>query len=536
MDEGSSLSRARQAYADQDWRTAAAYFDEVSPAHLTADDLAASADVMWHLGQLEDNLQLLAAACGAFEADDRLEEAAHAALHLGHFHMTRGDEPQAMAWIGHAGRLVDEIGECAALGWFVEVTELESNLKTGDVSAALRAARRVQDLGRRLDDLELIAMGLNGEGRALVRSGAVLDGLALLDEAMVAVLDGKTSLFAAGTLYCHTIAVCHDVADIRRMARWVDLTEQWIAAVGPVIFVDAYCAVYRGRLHLVRGEWEEAERVALRAAADLDASRVKLAAEAWYVVGESRRFRGDHPRAADAYAKAHSQGRDPQPGRAQLQLSEGDAVGAATSLRSALVAVGADPLRRAPLCRAAVQVGIAAGRLDEAAAAASELIETASKYGTSGLQSMAADARGAVLLAEGRIEAALPVLRDACQRWHELGAPNDAAGVCLRLAEAYRALGDEASASAELARAEEAYEQLGVHRAKSKAPDGLSRRECEVLTLVADGHSNREIAAALFISDRTVARHLTNIYNKIGVASRTQATRYAIDHGLTATQ
>jgi len=535
MDESSSLSRARQAYADQDWRTAAACFDDVPPAHLTADDLAASADVMWHLGRLEDNLRLLAAACDAFEADDRLEEAAHAALHLGHFHMTRGDEPQAMAWIGHAGRLVDEIGECAALGWFVEVTELESNLMTGDVSAALRAARRVRDLGRRLDDPELIAMGLHGEGRALVRSGAVVDGLALLDEAMVAVLDGKTALLASGTLYCHTIAVCHDVADIRRMARWVDLTEQWIAAVGPAIFVDAYCAVYRGRLHLVRGEWEEAEQVALRAAADLDASRVKLAAEAWYVVGESRRFRGD-PRAADAYAKAHSRGRDPQPGRAQLQQSEGDAVGAATSLRSALVAVGADPLRRAPLCWAAVQVGIAAGQLDEAAAAASELTETASKYGTSGLQAMEADARGAVALAEGRIEAALPVLRDACQRWHELGAPNDAAGVCVRLAEAYRALGDEASASAELARADEAYEQLGVPRAESEAPDGLSRRECEVLTLVADGHSNREIAAALFISDRTVARHLTNIYNKIGAASRTQATRYAIDHGLTATQ
>jgi len=149
---------------------------------------------------------------------------------------------------------------------------------------------------------------------------------------------------------------------------------------------------------------------------------------------------------------------------------------------------------------------------------------------------MAAGARGAMLLAEGHAEEALPVLRGACRRWYELGATPDVAATCTRLAEVYRALGDEASAAAEDTRAEEAYERLGVPRAGSEAPDGLSQRECEVLTLVAEGRSNREIGEQLFISGRTVGRHLTNIYNKLGVTSRTQAARYAIERGMTTTR
>jgi DNA-binding NarL/FixJ family response regulator len=363
----------------------------------------------------------------------------------------------------------------------------------------------------------------------------VVDGLALLDEAMVAALDSRIGPFMAGSLYCHTIAACHEVADLRRMTRWTDLTEDWLSTLPAVGVFAGLCAVHRAQLHILRGAWEEAERSALQVVTDLDAMRVDYAAEAWYVVGEARRLRGD-PTAAEAYHEAHARGRDPQPGRALLQLQGGDAAGAATSVRTAVTAVGDDPLRRAPLCAAAVEIAVAAGRLEDARAAASELVETAAMYATSGLEAMAAAARGAVLLAEGRAEEALPLLRDACRRWHELGAAYDAAGTCALLAQAYRSLGDEASAAAEAAQAEATYVRLGAHRPAPTPPDGLSRRECEVLALVADGRSNREIGETLFISDRTVARHLTNIFHKIGVTSRTQAARYAIDHGLTVTR
>jgi DNA-binding NarL/FixJ family response regulator len=530
-EHGDNLTRARRAYAAQDWRSAAAHFDAVPPERLTADDLAAYADAVWWLGRIEDNLRLGAAAYHAFLAESRPAEAAQTAMVLGIFHVARGDEPQAVGWLGRAKRLADGIPECPVHGYLLSFTAVEAGLMAGQPAAAVDAARRVQDLGRRVDAPDLVAVGMNGEGRALIRSGHLVDGLALLDEAMVTVLDGQLAPFVSGTLYCHTIAACHEVADVRRMTRWTDLAERWLTTFPAAVLFGGLCGVHRAQLLLLRGEWDEAEQVALRVVANLDANRIDYAAEAWYAVAEARRLRGD-PGAADAYDEAHARGRDPQPGRALLQLQTGDAAGAATSVRSAVAAVGADPLSRAPLCAAMVEIAIAAGRLDDAVAAASELQATAATYATSGLEAMAAAAHGAVLLAEGQAEEALPVLREASRRWHELGAAYDAAGTCVRLAEAYRALGDAVSAAAEVERAKAVYERLGVHPPES--PEGLTPRECEVLALVADGRSNRQIGEALYISDRTVARHLTNIFHKIGVTSRTQAARYAIDRGMTA--
>ncbi|MFI7672775.1 LuxR C-terminal-related transcriptional regulator [Actinophytocola sp. NPDC049390] len=528
-EEPDLLSQARQAHGAQDWAAAAAHFDAVGAESLTADDLAAYADAVWWLGRVEDTMRLQAGACEAFLADSRPADAAWAAVLMGLSLLGRGDEPQGIGWISKAGRLLVGAPECRAHGYLLHLTELEPSLQAGRPAQAVAAARRIRDLGQRLGQPDVVAIGLNGEGRALIRSGHLVDGLNLLDEAMVDALGGRLSPFATGSLYCHTIATCHEIVDIRRMTRWVDLTERWLAGVSSAVLFDGLCAVHRAQLHLIRGEWHDAERTALRVAAALDANRVDYAAAAWYVVAEARRLRGD-PSAADAYDEAHARGRDPQPGRALLALRAGDHEGAAASVRVAVAAAGTDPLRRAPLCAAAVEIAIAAGHVEDAAVAAAELEETASTFTTSGLEAMAATARGALLLAEDRAEEALPVLRDACRRWRELGAAYDAAGVCARLAGAYRALGDEASANAEAAQAKATYERLGAHRPAPKSPDGLTPRECEVLALVADGRSNREIGEALFISDRTVARHLTNIFHKIGVTSRAQAMRSAIDH------
>jgi DNA-binding NarL/FixJ family response regulator len=527
-----TLALARQAHVAHDWATAAAHFDAAGAERLTADDLAAHADALWWLGRAEDNLRVEAAAFEAFLADSRPAEAAWAAILLGVFHLGRGDAPRAMGWIGRAGRLLEGILESPAHGLLIQVTEVEPSLQAGQPTAAVDAARRMRSLGERIDEPGVVLLGVNCEGRALIRAGRVVDGLALLDEAMVAALDSRLGPFTTGTVYCHTIAACHEVADLHRMTRWTDLTEDWLSTLPAVGVFGALCAVHRAQLHILRGAWEEAERSALQVVTDLDAMRVDYAAEAWYVVGEARRLRGDRAAAA-AYDEARARGRDPQPGRALLQLQGNDAVGAAASVLTAVTAVGDDPLRRAPLCAAAVEIAVAAGRLEDARAAASELVETSARYATSGLAAMAATARGAVLLADGNAEEALPLLRDACRRWHELGAAYDTAGTCALLAQAYRSLGDEASAAAEAAQAEATYVRLGAHRPVPTPPDGLSRRECEVLAMVADGRSNREIGETLFISDRTVARHLTNIFHKIGVTSRTQAVRYAIDHGLT---
>lgn len=229
-----------------------------------------------------------------------------------------------------------------------------------------------------------------------------------------------------------------------------------MASLSVAVVFNAMCWVHRAH-----GDWDDPESGAQRVTDQLDVNRVDYAAEAWYVVGEVRRLRGD-PTAADAYEKAHARGRDPQPGRALLLLQQGDATGAATSIRSALAAAGGDPMRRAPICAAAVEIALAAGRLEDAKDAESELAATAAQYATSGLEAMAATERGILTLADGHAEEALPVLRDACRRWVDLGADYDAASTCQWLADAYRAMGDEASAAAEKARAEETYERLGV--------------------------------------------------------------------------
>ena len=533
-----SLTRARAAYTQRDWPAAAEGFAAADPGDLTADDLAAQADSAFWLGRMDDTLRLGAAAYDAFLAESRPEGAAMSAVLLGIFHMAGGDEPQGMGWIGRAARIVEDLPDCIAHGYLMFLTEVEAKLRLGQPAEAVTAARRMQELGRRLDHPDLTAMGIHAEGRALLKSGQPADGLALMDEAMISVLDGRLNPFNQWTLYCFTIDACHEVGDLGRMSRWTELTERWLAtlpaadALGPGFW--GMCAVHRAQLHLLHGDWDEAERAALPAA-QLDSVRVDYAAEAWYVVAESRRLRR-LPGASEAYDEAHARGRNPQPGRALLRLADGDVDGAARSVRSAVAAAGDDPLRRAPLCAAAVETALAAGRIEDAGSAAAELEEAAATWGTSGLQAMAASARGAVLLGQGRAEEALPVLSDACRRWQELGAAYDAAAACTRLAEAYRALGDEASAAAEMALAEATHARLGLHRPARDAPGGLTERECEVLALVAEGHSNQQIAETLVISDRTVARHLTNIFHKIDVTSRTQAARYALDHGLAATR
>jgi DNA-binding NarL/FixJ family response regulator len=184
---------------------------------------------------------------------------------------------------------------------------------------------------------------------------------------------------------------------------------------------------------------------------------------------------------------------------------------------------------------------LAAGDADAARAACRELADAAARHGTDALRAMAAGARGAVALADGDADGAVAALRDARRAWEELGAPYEAARAQALAALAARALGDEDSATLGLEGARAALAGLGaapavawVDTASGRAPrpHGLTARETEVLRLVAEGRTNREVAAVLVISERTVARHLQNIFAKLRVPSRTAATAYAVAHGL----
>lgn len=264
-------------------------------------------------------------------------------------------------------------------------------------------------------------------------------------------------------------------------------------------------------------------------------------AEAYYEVGEIRRLCGDFSAAEDSFQRARELGRDPQPGQALLRGAQGHVRTAYTSLATALAERSADRLGRVRLLAAFVDTAIAAGEIEDARAASDELATTASDIATPGLQALARRARGAVTLAEGAPREALAALRDACQRWHALDAPYEAARTRLLIAQACRALADEDAAARELEAAQASFEQLGAvpdarraHqlRGETTRPDGLTPREVEVLRVVATGKRNRDVAADLYLSEKTVARHLANIYTKLGLSSRAAATAYAFEHGL----
>ena len=383
--QSDTLTLGRRAYAARDWPAAVTLFDAVDSEHFTADDLAAYADAMWWVGRIDDKLRLSAAACDAFEAEARPAEAAMSAFSLAVCHLARGDEEQGEGWLGRASRLVAGLPEGPVHGHLMLFMEVDGNLVAGRPAAALDAARRAQEIGRRCADAGLLALGLQSEGRALIQSGHVVDGLPLLDEAMVGVRNGQIDPFLSGVLYCHTVATCHRIVDVRRMVRWTELTEQWLATLpSGRLLRGSLCRAPRPATICSTASGTRRSSGALRIAKDFDRQRVDYAAEAWYVVAEVRRLRGKAD-AADAYDEAHARGRDPQPGRALLRMQQGDAVGAATSVRSALTAAGDDPLRRAPICAAAVDIALAAGRLEEAAAATAELAATAATYATSGL-------------------------------------------------------------------------------------------------------------------------------------------------------
>jgi DNA-binding NarL/FixJ family response regulator len=285
----------------------------------------------------------------------------------------------------------------------------------------------------------------------------------------------------------------------------------------------------------------EAERVCN----DVTAGDVGSAAEARYRVGELRRLRGDLAGAEEAFLQSHRLGRDPQPGLALQRLATGQIDAAMVSIQAALAAERWDRISRARLCAAAVEIALAAGALHEARLACEELDETASQFSSGGLEAIALQAKGALLLAQEHTTDALRNLRAAFVCWQELGDPYEASRCRVLLAQAYRGLSDEDAAMRELEAAASEFDRLGAApdlafvsrlQGKSHDPDGLSPREIEVAALVASGSTNREIAVSLSISDKTVARHLSNIFRKLRLSSRTALASYAIEKGLEAEQ
>ncbi|MGW0394159.1 LuxR C-terminal-related transcriptional regulator [Streptomyces sp. NPDC003042] len=402
----------------------------------------------------------------------------------------------------------------------------------------------MSEIGNRFDDLDLATMGLHQEGRALFRLKGMSEGGKLLDEAMVAVVAGDIGLFFTPWIYCSSISLCQFAAEFRRAAEWTSALEEWAGAQSHSRLISGTCHVHRAQIMQLRGAWPQAEEEARLAAEQLNGLITFDAAEASYQIGEIRRLVGDVLAAEEAFVRAGRLGREPQAGLALLRLAQGRMQAAGAAIRRALAEPSRDRLARAALLPAQVEIAVAAGQAQEARLAADELHAIALDYGPA-LRATADYSRALVQLAEGDANGALACLRRAWQIWQELDVPYEAARTRLHIGLACRALGDEDTAHLEIDAARSAFNQLGAMpdqqyatrllgraRRPTELPGGLTGREAEVLRLVAAGKSNRQIATELFLSEKTVGRHLNNIFLKIGVTSRAAATAYAYEHDL----
>jgi DNA-binding NarL/FixJ family response regulator len=535
------IETARGAFERRDWRAARDAFHEArSRGDLAADDYFALAEAAWWVGEIDEALRAFEAAHRHYLDAGQPRRAAMAAMFLAAHASERGDSAIGSAWVGRMQRLLRDEPEGAEHGYPL-YWDVFGAMGRGDLDGALAVARRMQDLGRRFTDPNLVAIGGLGEGRALIKQGRVEDGIALLDEAMLAALSDQLHPAWTGAIYCGLMDACHELVDIRRAGEWTNATAQWCDRLSDAVLYRGICRVHRAEVLQVHGAWADAEREALQASIDLEGVHVGTVAEAHYEVGELRRLRGDLAGAEDGFRRARELGRDPQPGLALVRLAQGKAHQAALSVRAALAERAGDRLGRVRLLAGLVEISLAGGEIEAARAAAAELRGTADSMQSSGLHALAEQAYGAVLLADGNAGEALRQLRAASRRWREINARYDDARTRLLLAQAYRALGDDDAATLELDAARATFDHLGAAldlrrteqlRGTAPRPDGLTRREVEVLQLVATGKSNREVAADLYLSEKTVARHVANIFTKLGLSSRAAATAYAFEHYL----
>ena len=542
-----SLERGREHFRQRRWGDARAELAAaVNEGPVPIDDLERLAAAAHLVGRHEESVDAWADAHhAALQAGDP-GRAVRSAFWLWFGHTNRGEMAQAGGWAGRAKTILNEHGLAGVERGYAAAPEALSVLFNGAPEAALSIFREVADIGEQHGDRNIGAMGRLGEAQCTLLVGNRDVGLALLDEVMVSVTTGDVAPAIVGLVFCAVIDGCHSAFDMRRAREWTIALTRWCDAQPDLVPYRGQCLIHRAELMRLHGEWPDAIAEAERAEEWLSRPPPEpTVGGACCQRAEVHRLRGDFARAEEAYRHASKWGHGVQPGLALLRLAQGQVEAAVTSIRVALGESG-DPITRASLLPGAVEVLLAADDVGAARNAADELAKLTAAFETTYLTARAAHAEGAVLLAEADPRAAVASLRRAWAAWRELEAPYEGARARELLGHAYRMLGDEDGAVMELDAARWVFQELGAGPdlarldaatspgapAAALGGHGLTGREIEVLRQLATGKTNRAIAAELVISEKTVARHVANIFTKVGLSSRAGATAYAYEHGL----
>ena len=455
----------------------------------------------------------------------------------------RGAWPVARGWYERARRLLDPLDPGPEHGWLAFHEGYVAHGE-GDTAATREHAARAAELGRRFRVPDLEMLGLALEGAALVASAEVDEGMRRLDEATAVALAGEAAIPISGAwACCFLVTACTAVRDYERAAVWCDRIAEFAERYGSR-YMLAFCRAEYGVVLLARGRWREAEEHLTAAAEDYVRSRPAWAGGPRAALAELRRRQGRHGEAVELLESLGPSSRVLLC-RAWIAFDEGRAQRAAELVERLLRQVPADRrLERAPALELLVRAHLARGELEDAASAASALSEVVRAAGSAQLEAHADLAEGTVAAAAGRHEEARCLLEDAIDTFERVGAPFEAAQARIELATTMLLLrrGDaaeqeataalerlrELGAAAEAERAESLLGAIGSHA--GVAP--VSPREREVLALLAEGLTNRQIAERLVVSEHTVHRHVTNILRKLDLPSRTAAAAFAVRNGI----
>jgi DNA-binding NarL/FixJ family response regulator len=521
------LVAARTAHVRRDWLGSYEAFVRVAEAvPLSTDDLDALAVAAWRLGRGKESVRAAERVFTQLARTDP-QSAAMKAVELSLAWLNCGDVNISQGWMNRARRLLAGAPESPTHGYLAYLdaaVAVFSQDREGlaDRVTTLRAIRG------RVDVPAVTALCQVAEAVAAILDARMTEAFGLLDEALLPVLAGQVPIEWAGDIYCTVVHYCHLLADLPRMRAWTQLMERWCDDFAASPAYGGVCDVHRLQLLAATENYRQLEDRLAAASRSLEGVNVWAAGEGYYQLGEVRRLRGDVDGAMAAFARARALGIEPQPGEALLRCRVGDSDTAWADLRVALA--GEDRLGGMRLLRGAVELALARGNVDEAERYCGEMESGAEAFGTPGFRAWAAHARGAILVQQGRHAEALDALQAALREYRTQQSRYETAQVYGWMAVAHRGLGDDELAVADSATAENIYTQLGVEPAHVCGADslgGLTKREIEILQHIAGGATNKQVAEQMCISEKTVGRHLANIYAKLGVSSRTAAVAWA---------
>jgi DNA-binding CsgD family transcriptional regulator len=534
MARTSAIVQGQEAFAQQKWREAYAQLSAADcEPPLEPADLERLATAAYLIGEEAHAIAIWTRAHHQLIDHGNVERAARCGFWLSLSLLLGGEMARSTGWLARSQRLLKDRGDaCVEQGYGHIVTGLLAMGK-GNTESAGTSFQQAVALAERFEDSDLLALGLLGRGQSLVQLHNSAEGVAKLDEAMVAVAAGEVSPVLAGIVYCAVIRTCQRIFDLSR---------------ADLVPYRGQCLVHRSEILQLQGDWPGALVEVMKARDHLAERSEAAVGRACYQQGELHRLRGEFAEADEMYREAGRYGCEPQPGMSLLRLAEGKSDAAAAAIRGVTGSADSQQvtsagLQRPKLLGPCVEISIAADDLETARGAADELTQIATAFDAPFLLATSAQATGAVLLAEGKMKAALALLREAWAIWQQLDMPYESARVRVLIGRVCQRLGDHETARMHFDAARSSFGQLGaapdlvelerLMATQSAGPFGaLTDREWEVLSLVASGETNREIATALGISEHTVARHLSNIFDKLGVTSRTAASAFAHKHKL----